>query len=175
MLTVKQIEKLKERGRYLDERGLYLQVLAPTNRSWLLRYEIGGRKRWMGLGSLSDFDLEEARGRARQARQLLADGIDPIDTRKAERRARDEQARKATAIPTFKEAAERYFQKHGDKWRNPKHRAQFLSTLRDYAYPKLGSLRVVDVATEDVRLAIEPIWRKIPETASRYAVGLRAC
>ena len=82
-------------------------------------------------------------------------------------KVREEQARKARAIPTFKEAAERYFKVHGDKWRNHKHRKQFSATLEAYAYPKLGALRVNDITTEDVRLAVEPIWRTIPETASR--------
>ena len=78
-LTVKRVAKLRDAGRYLDGNGLYLQVLSPSNRSWLLRYERGGRERWMGLGPLHAFDLDEARERARQARQQLADGIDPLD------------------------------------------------------------------------------------------------
>jgi hypothetical protein len=94
MLTAKKIARLKV-GRYLDGgdlgRGLYLQITAkkkdgqvidpPTvgGGSWLLRYERDGRERWMGLGSLADFTLREARERARAARQLLADGIDPLD------------------------------------------------------------------------------------------------
>ena len=82
-------------------------------------------------------------------------------------KAHAEQARKTAGIPTFKEAAERYFKVHGAKWRNYKHRKQFLSTLEAYAYPKLGTLRVNEITTEDVRLAVEPIWQKIPETASR--------
>ena len=121
----------------------------------------------MGLGAYPDFSLKQARERARAARQKLADGLDPIDARDNEVKAREEQTRKARAIPTFKEAAERYFKVHGDKWRNHKHRKQFLSTLEAYAFPKLGALRVDEIATEDVRLAVEPIWRAIPETASR--------
>ena len=59
-LTTKRIEKLKQAGRYGDGHGLYLQVLSPTNRSWLLRFERHGREaemrlahRPMGLGFLS--------------------------------------------------------------------------------------------------------------------------
>jgi hypothetical protein len=46
-LTEKRIAKLQEPGRYGDgnRSGLYLQVKSPENRSWLLRYEIGGRER----------------------------------------------------------------------------------------------------------------------------------
>jgi integrase len=167
-LTVKGIERLPQ-GRYRDRqsRGLYLQVTPSDTKSWIFRFELNKHERFMGLGAYPDFSLKQARERARAARQLLTDGIDPIDARDAGMKAHAEQARKAAGIPTFNEAAERYFKVHGAKWRNYKHRKQFLSTLEAYAYPKLGALRVNEITTEDVRLAVEPIWTKIPETASR--------
>jgi integrase len=121
----------------------------------------------MGLGRLSDFGLEEARERARRFRQLLADGIDPITEREAERREREQAVRKTAAIPTFKDAAERYVRVHGPKWKNQKHTKQFLTSLRTYAHPKLGHLAVNVITTEDTLAVLEPIWHKIPETASR--------
>ena len=82
-LTARQVAKLTEPGRYGDGAGLYLQVTPTGVRSWLLRYERGGCERAMGLGPVEDFTLEEARERARKARQLLKDGVDPIDAREA--------------------------------------------------------------------------------------------
>jgi hypothetical protein len=87
-LTEKRITKLTTPGRYHDGQGLYLAVVSPTNRHWLLRYQRYGRERWLGLGSASDTDLKKARERAGNARSKLWDGIDPIDARKAERAAR---------------------------------------------------------------------------------------
>lgn len=167
-LTLKQVARLTERGRYFDERGLYLQITKKGVRSWLLRYERGGRKRWMGLGPVDDFSLEEARERARRARQLLADGIDPIEHRKAGRAQQTTEAALAAAKNiTFQEAAERYYKFHSPKWSNPKHRAQFLSTLKTYAYPVIGKLPVRAIDTPLVIKVIEPIWEKKTETASR--------
>jgi integrase len=163
-LTVKRIAKLTAPGRYRDERGLYLQVASPTNRSWLLRYERDGRERWMGLGALHAFNLDEARERARKARQLLADGIDPLEAKKAERAAK---ALEAAKVLTFKEAAQQYFDGHERKWRNAKHRAQFLSTLKDYAFTYIGALPVGAIDTGLVLKVIEPIWQTKTETASR--------
>ena len=60
-LTIKRVVRLTKPGRYLDSNGLYLQVTSPTNRSWLLRYELRRKKRWLGLGSAATFSLEEAR------------------------------------------------------------------------------------------------------------------
>jgi predicted GIY-YIG superfamily endonuclease len=86
-VTVKRIERLKEKGRYADGTmpGLYLQVSNSGAKSWLLRYEIDGRKRWMGLGSASVFSLKEARERARLTRQKISDKIDPLEARQAEK------------------------------------------------------------------------------------------
>lgn len=78
-LTAKRVLRaLKARGRYADGGGLYLQVVTPGRGSWLLRYERNGREHMLGLGPVVDFTLAEARERARQARQLLRDGVDPL-------------------------------------------------------------------------------------------------
>jgi integrase len=174
-LTIKAVEKLKRMpGRHFDRDGLYLQVPEAGKKqprqsraSWILRYQIDHIERWMGLGALADFSLDEVRARAKAARQLLADGIDPKVHRDAERAKRQAETRAQQAIPTFKEAAERYFQVHGPKWKNLKHARQFLSSLKAYAFPRLGALRVDAITTDDVLKALEPVWRRIPETASR--------
>ena len=167
-LTTKRVAKLTEPGRYGDGRGLYLQVTPAGVRSWLLRYERGGRERAMGLGPVADFTLAEARERARKARQLLKDGIDPLDARK-EQRAKQaaEAALAAAANVTFKECSDQYFKFHSRKWNNAKHSAQFLSTLKMYAYPALGKVPVAAIDKALVLKAIEPIWYTKTETASR--------
>jgi integrase len=164
-LTTKRIAKLGE-GRHRDPetRGLYLQVGPTGKKSWLLRYELNGRERFMGLGSLDDFTLKEARERARAQRQLLADGLDPIEKRKAERAAHNLAAAK---VLTFEEAGRLYFDQHERKWRNAKHRAQFLSTLVMYAFPQIGRLSVAAIDTGQVLRVIEPIWQDKTETANR--------
>ena len=164
MLTAKKVEREKRPGRYHDGHGLYLQVVNANNKSFLLRYERDGRERWYGLGPTHTVTLKDARERARAARLLLLDGVDPIDHRKAER-ARLAAAR-AKAL-TFREAAERYHAQHESKWRNRKHAAQFLSTLKAYAYPVLGNMAVSDVDTPAVLRAIEPHWLTKTETMSR--------
>jgi integrase len=68
---------------------------------------------------------------------------------------------------SFADAAEQYFNQHEKKWRNDKHRAQFLSTLRLYAYPLIGKLSLPDIDTALVLKCIEPIWQDKTETANR--------
>jgi integrase len=163
-LTEKGVARLTKPGRYFDRDGLYLQVQSPTNRSWLYRFELDGRERWMGLGAVKTFTLREARERARKARQQLADGIDPIEARLSERDARRKEA--ADNI-TFKEAATKFLALHQDGWRNAKHRQQWGNTLRDYAFGKLGDRPVKAIDRAVINEALAPIWSKIPATAVR--------
>ena len=166
MLTAKKVERAKQPGRYHCGliRGLYLQVTASGAKSWVLRYQLRGQERWMGLGSAADFSLREARERARAARQLLADRIDPL----AGKRAAEEAVKLAEARKlTFREAAERYFNQHASKWRSAKHREAFLSTLKAHVFAVIGDMDVAAIDTRDVLRAIEPHWTTKAVTIDR--------
>ena len=61
--------------------GLMLQVTPSNARSWLLRVMIGGKRRELGLGSYPEISLAQARDRAREAKDKIRNGIDPIAER----------------------------------------------------------------------------------------------
>jgi integrase len=151
--------------------GLLLQVSDSGARSWVLRYMLHGRERMLGLGPVTAFNLKEARDRARSARQLLADGVDPLDV-KRQRRAEAKAA--AARKLTFAEATERYFNQHQAKWTNASHRDQFLSSLRNYAFPIIGDMDVATIRLADVLRAIEPHWTTKSVTADRVRNRIEA-
>jgi len=164
-LTVKRVARLTKPGRYRDGvvRGLYLQVMSASNRSWLLRYALGGHERWLGLGSADTFSLAEARARAHAARRLLADKIDPLTVRRAERAERTAAAAKHQ---TFRVVAEQYDAAHGAGW-SKKHRANFLASLQRYAFPTIGDLPVSAIDEALVLAVLRPIWHVRTITAKR--------
>jgi integrase len=170
-LTARQVETRKAPGLIADGGGLYLQIAPTGARTWIYRYQIVGRRRDMGLGSAAVFSLAEARDRARAARRMVADGIDPIDARRAAVAAKRVDAAKTM---TFAECAERYIAAHRAGWKNPKHAAQWPSTLATYVYPALASLPVHAVDTALVTRVIDPIWATKPETASRVRGRIEA-
>jgi integrase len=175
-LTIKRVERAKQPGRYGDGDGLYLQVTRTGVKSWILRYERDGKERFMGLGPLHTVTLDAARERARQARLKLLDGIDPISHRNTEKTRRKVEEAKAL---TFAQAAKAYFDEHGAEWRNAKHAAQFLSTLKTYVFPIIGDLPVAEITTPLVLKVLEQkidaqlgypagrFWDVRRETASR--------
>ena len=172
-LTVVQIRATKpgvsKNGRpyaklYADGGGLYLRVDPSGAKSWVFRYAIAGRQRDFGLGSAADFSLAEARDRALAARKLVADGQDPVEAKKEKRRAA--AVASATGM-TFQACAEGYIAAHRAGWRNPRHAAQWPSTLEAYVYPVFGALPVAAIDVGLVMKVLEPIWTEKPETASR--------
>lgn len=163
-LSAAGVAKVKAPGLYSDGGGLYLQVAKGGSKSWIFRFMIAGRPRYMGLGSIDTFSLREARERAKEARKLVADGIDPIEARRD--RIAATHADNATLV-TFSEAAKRYIKAHEAGWRNPKHADQWRNTLTTYADPVIGPLSVAKVDTAHILQIIEPIWTEKTETASR--------
>jgi integrase len=144
--------------------GLALQVGSGASRSWVLRIVIGGKRREMGLGPYPEVTLAAARDRARQARDLVRQGIDPIERQQA---AQSALRAAAAAVVNFREASERYIAAHEAGWKNAKHAQQWRNTLEQHAHPVLGSLHVRDIGTPQVLRVLEPIWVSTNETASR--------
>ena len=103
-------------GMHCDGGGLYLQCTkgadGSVRRSWLFRYVIKGRERQMGLGSVDEVGLADARDRAAECRKLRESGIDPIEYRKA---AQVQEALEAAKSMTFDECRDAYIKAHGPK------------------------------------------------------------
>jgi len=143
--------------------GLYLCV-RDGGRSWIFRYSLNDRRRDLGLGSYSDMTLLEAREAAREQRQLVRQGIDPVDAKRAGRDARRAASMKRM---TFRQCVDGYLDAHGDGWRNRKHRDQWKNSLETYAGPDIGDLDVAIIDTPLVLRVLEPIWKTKTETATR--------
>jgi phage terminase large subunit-like protein len=150
-------------GLYADGGNLFLQV-SKSGRSWIFRYQIAGRMRSLGLGSCRDVDLRTARQKAADQRKLLADGIDPLEAK----RARKAAAAKARAVSkTFDNVAAEYVRLQRAGWRNAKHAQQWENTLTQYASPIIGRVLVRDVDTGLVMRVLQPLWSTRPVTAGR--------
>jgi integrase len=162
-LAAVQLNRLPA-GMHGDGGNLWLQVTETGARTWLFRFRHSGKARAMGLGPLHTVSLAEARVKARECRQLLLSGVDPIETRKAKRVGALLAAAKTL---TFRECAEAYIAAHQAGWRNAKHAAQWPATLAAYAYPVIGALPVQAIDVGLVLKVVEPIWNTKPETASR--------
>lgn len=144
--------------------GLALQVTAGAGRSWVLRATVGGKRREMGLGPYPEVTLAAARDKAREARELIRQGIDPVEKKRA---AQSALRAAIAAAMTFDECADAYIKAHEAGWRNIKHGQQWRNSIKQHASPVLGEMQVRDVALPQVLKVLEPIWTTTNETASR--------
>jgi integrase len=159
-------------GRYGDGGGLYLQISASGGRSWAFRYMLNGKSHQMGLGPEDLLSLSEAREAAREKRKLLKiHGVDPLEARRKQRL--DAQLEAARSV-TFEDCARRFIAAHSPAWRNERHTEQWRTTLATYVYPKIGHLPVSSIDVALVLQVLEPIWERIPESASRVRGRIEA-
>src|SRR5215204_1440446 len=156
-LSSVQVRAFNKPGRYADGNGLYLVVEPSGAKRWILRTLVHGKRRDMGLGGLSLVSLAEAREKAVTYRKLAREGGDPLAERRKTR----------AVVPTFAEAAKKVDAEHKANWNNPKHAAQWLTTLREYAFPIIGEQRVDQIDTADILNVLSPIWLTKPETGRR--------
>ncbi|HEY0877930.1 MAG TPA: integrase arm-type DNA-binding domain-containing protein [Zeimonas sp.] len=172
-LTPLQVKRLTAPGLHFvgHVTGLALQVTPAGTRSWTLRYSVGPKRRDLGLGSYPSVTLADACTAAREARELLRRGVDPIEDARAKKSA---LAAAVASGLTFAQCASRYVDAHEAGWRSSKHAAQWRATLDTYATPILGKMRVADVQTAHVVVVLDPIWRTRTETASRVRGRIEA-
>lgn len=143
--------------------GLRLQIAATGNKNWVLRTMIGDRRRVIGLGGYPEVSLAEARDKAREAKRRIAEGVDPIEERKAVRAA---LAAASARNLLFSDAM--------DKWiaakmshRPDKSQKAIRSTITRYALPEIGGLSVQEIDTQDVLRALQGVWSDKPDTATK--------
>ena len=162
-LTAREVATATQPGMYADGAGLYLRV-ARGGKSWVLRYMLDGNAREMGLGALAKVGLGDARKKAAKQRLMLADKVDPIERRKAERR---EKKTETARTMTFDDCAAAYIKAHEASWRHPKHHQQWTNSLARHVSPAFGRVPVGSIDIGMVMHVLGPIWAKTPETASR--------
>ena len=146
-------------GRMFDGNGLFLLVTARgpnVSKVWKQRITVNGHRQELGLGRYPVVALAKARDKALANLRMVDDGLNP----KAERR-------RARGVPTFAELARADFEHRKAGWRNAKHAAQWIGTLEEFAFPRLGERTVDDITTDDVFRVLSPIWHTKPTTAKR--------
>lgn len=151
--------------------GLLLQLLPSGSKTWILRTTVADKRREIGLGGYPDVTLAQARERAREAKDAIRRGIDPVEAKKATRAALAAAQRRGLI---FSDAVERYLDAKLDGFRNEKHKRQWRATLDTYAKPVIGEMLVSEIGVPDLLRTLEPIWSEKTETATRLRGRIEA-
>lgn len=174
-LTISLVDTLWKQGRpgrHGDAGcpGLYLKVTAPRAASWVLRFQLNGRRSEMGLGSYPALALAEARESAREERKLArVDQIDPLAHRQAERsKARAQNAKQQYTVGELIED----FAKVKNRGWSPRTAYAHRLNMKNHVLPVIGEVLVRDVTVALVRKVLDPIWNVKPTLARAIQADL---
>jgi len=176
-LTALSVRSAKA-GRHADGDGLYLLVKPTGAKAWVLRVQVDGKRRDIGLGSVDAspraagkgeespivipilqrkvLTLAEAREKAAMLRVAAKSGLDPIAERDRERRS----------IPKFSEAAKAAHRALKEGW-SVKGAQTFINSLENHAFEKIGTIRVDAITAADISTVLAPIWTSKPDMARK--------
>ncbi|TNC66588.1 tyrosine-type recombinase/integrase [Rubellimicrobium roseum] len=167
-LTAVQVRSLPP-GKHADGGGLWLWKREDGGGQWVLRVSIHGRRREMGLGSLSEVSLKQAREAAAQQRALVRENKDPIKERQKQRREA------AKNLHLLSDVAGDAFESRKAELKGDGLAGRWFSPLELHVLPKLGRMPVSEISQTDIRDALAPIWHAKAETARKALNRLSIC
>jgi integrase len=173
--TIRAVKQDDPRKRLADGDGLVLHLFAKSGmHSWRLDYRFQGKRNTLTLGTFPDTSLALARRKADAARQLLAEGFDPSQQRKAERElwaeerlGAERQAQGLPAAGTFEAVAREWFAVRRDSW-SKSYGDKVIARLEADVFPYIGRVPAADITGPQLLAVIRRIEsRGVIETAHR--------
>lgn len=132
-----------------DEDGLFIIISPKGGKWWRFKYRLGGKEKLLSIGTYPEIALKEARERRDQARKLVANGIDPSDTRKAEKAA-------GSSANSFEAVAREWIASHM-KDKAASHRDKVLRRFENYVFPWVGQKPVGEITAPEMLTAVKRI------------------
>ncbi len=156
-------------GKHADGGGLWLIKREDGGGQWVLRFTIHGRRREMGLGSIGEVSLKEAREEAERWRAVARSGLDPISQREKQKREAVKR------LHLLKDVAEDAFESRKAELKGDGKAGRWFSPLELHILPKLGKTPVAEIDQIQIRDVLSPIWHAKAETARKALNRLDIC
>ncbi len=137
-LTDTFVRQVKHTGKptgdkYTDGGGMYLLVKA-AGRYWRMDYTHADKRKTLALGVYPEVSLAKARQRRANARELLAEGLDPGAAKRAQK-----LATRVAAANTFEAVAREFHVTQATGW-SPRYAARWIERMEKDLFPYIGKL-----------------------------------
>jgi len=148
--AIKAIKPGDARRRLSDGDGLYLLLFVKGGaHGWRFDYSHAGKRQTLSLGTYPDTGLALARRKADEYRKLVAEGINPSDTRKAARAQQEAQSAAQTReqdglapVGSFETVAREWVQQIHSAKVSEGHSARTLIRFEQDVFPWLGRVPI---------------------------------
>jgi integrase len=157
-----------------DGGGLYLLINPNGAKWWRFDYSIDGKRKTLSLGVYPKTTLSEARVKAKEAANKVANNIDPSNDRKANKAERIKAAENAKRVETglpilnsFEHVARDWFASIAHTVRDITHHKK-IRRFELHVFPAIGRMAISEIKSPDIYNVIKPIIAKNElETAHR--------
>lgn len=129
-----------------DGGGMHLLVHPSGSKYWRLQYRFSGKQKMLALGVYPEVSLSEARRRREDARQLIANNVDPGERRKTEKI-------EEKGLLIFETVA-RDWQSSNRTW-SDSHRTTVLNSLITHVFPVIGKRNITELKTHDLLVPLK--------------------
>lgn len=162
-VTLRSSKPTDKDKRLNDGGGLYLLLKPNGAKWWRFDYSYAGKRKTLSLGTYPDTTLANARKKAGDARNNIANGIDPSDQRKEAKAAQqleNENTKRMEAglpaIDSFEEIAREWHSKFKAKW-TPDHASRLLTRLEKDVFPHIGSRPINEIDAPELLRVMQRI------------------
>ncbi|WP_337015802.1 tyrosine-type recombinase/integrase [Pantoea agglomerans] len=129
-----------------DGNGMHLLITTSGSKYWRFQYRFAGKQKILALGVYPEVSLSEARRRRDEARQLVANHVDPSEKRKAEKI-------ESKGLLTFEQVAQQWHTSNRT-W-SDSHRTTVLNSLVSHVFPVIGKRNVSELKTRDLLVPLK--------------------
>ena len=150
-VAVRNAKPAEKTRRLYDKKGLYLEISPAGGKWWRLKYRFGGKEKRLSLGVYPEISLKDARDRRDEARKLLANAVDPIEHRRAEKAAKERQG-----AHSFEVVAREWHGKQKATW-TPKHADTVIRRLESKVFPWLGKKPISEITAPELLVVLRRI------------------
>jgi integrase len=159
-VAIRKIRPEPKPIKVFDGHGLYLQVTPTGGKLWRMKYRFAKKEKLLSFGQYPTVSLKDARDRCFEARQKLANGIDPGAVHKAE-----QEAQKGAV--SFEAVAREHIEKFSGT-RTEGHSNRILTRMEKDVFPWIGSRSVAEIKSPDMVAILNRIMKRgVAETAHR--------
>ncbi|MGC1056316.1 integrase arm-type DNA-binding domain-containing protein [Pantoea agglomerans] len=145
-LKVRNTKPSDKPVKMTDGNGMHLLITTSGSKYWRFQYRFAGKQKILALGVYPEVSLSEARRRRDEARQLVANHVDPSEKRKAEKI-------ESKGLLTFEQVA-RQWHTSNRTW-SDSHRTTVLNSLVSHVFPVIGKRNISELKTRDLLVPLK--------------------
>jgi integrase len=143
-IAIRNAKPSSKAFKLYDEKGLFIQVTPNGGKWWRFKYRFDGKEKLLSLGTYPEIKLTDARKRRDEARELIAKEIDPSQTRKATKAAKEQITKNTFEIIAREWLATQMTSKA------EKTQANILRRFEIYLVPWLGKRPINEISAPDL-------------------------